>query len=121
MFGAVDPRDTMREIEDSLEHRLLEEELDLQLSLLRDQNELHGGAVTSKNGGTASMLFPRMDDYVDELPQRHPRGEHDREAVEVAELTHALEETVLEESNLEAIALCAGIAIILAFPHLLQL
>lgn len=107
--------DTIRELEESLEHRLLEEELDLQLSMLRDQNDF----VLSGNPN----LFPEVEEPMQELPhlKDHTHSDDEKKAVEKAELALALEETVLEESNLEAIALCACIAAVLLFPTLLHL
>ena len=107
--------ETIRELEESLEHRLLEEELDLQLSMLRDQNDL----LQSGNPN----LFPEVEEPMEELPHLKDRTHYDEEkkALEKAELALALEETVLEESNLEAIALCACIAAVLLFPTLLHL
>jgi hypothetical protein len=112
--AAATTLDTARELEDSLEHRLLEEELDLQLSMLRDANEVH-----LENGPN---LFPEVEEPMAELPhlKDHTSFQHDKEVVEAAEVIEALEETVLEESNLEAIVVCACIGALLLFPHLLQ-
>jgi hypothetical protein len=107
--------DTLRELEESLEHRLLEEELDLQLSMLRDENDF------LKSGNP--NLFPEVEEPMEELPhlKDHTHTGDEKKAIETAELALALEETVLEESNLEAIALCACIAAVLLFPTLLHL
>jgi hypothetical protein len=66
-------------------------------------------------------LFPEVEEPMAELPhlKDHTHAQHDREAVEAAEVLEALEETVLEESNLEAIVVCACIGAFLLFPHLL--
>lgn len=103
--------ETGRVLEESLEHRLLEEELDLQLAMLKDHEEM-----------TFSTLFPEVEAPMEELPhlKDNTKYAHDKEAIHKAELALALEETVLEESVLEAAALCAVVALMILVPQILH-
>lgn len=98
--------------EDALEHRLLEEELDLQLSLLEE----HVPDPT---------LFPQVVEEVgtmEPLPhlKDHTPTAEAVEKVHEQQLTMALEESVLEESNLEAATICLAIGALFVLPQLLH-
>jgi hypothetical protein len=109
--------------EDALEHRMLEEELQLQLDLLKDHTP-------------DPSLFPDDKEELEALPhlkdQAHVHMKNTGEVVEDADdpiyhLTHptpeevlVLEETVLEESNLEPLMVCLAIGALMLLPQLLQ-
>jgi hypothetical protein len=109
MFG--EPAPNTKVWDDSLEHRLLEEELDLQLSLLKDEEEMH-----------KASLFPEVEDQMEELPHLKDGtlSAHDQEIIHKAQLELALEESVMEESVLEAAVICGMIALLFVVPQLIN-
>ena len=113
--------------EDALEHVLLEEELELQLGLLKDQNsastdlfpddEAELQALPHLKDPTASSST--SDDKVDakQQQQQHEEGPfHKPTPSEILEF----EETVLEENLLEPFLICMAIACIAFVPQLLN-
>jgi len=113
MFSNPSSTTATKAWEDSIEHRLVEEELDLQLSMLKDhEKEQH-----------SPDLFPEVESPMTELPHLKDGTEeaHTNEVVHKAEVALAQAETVMEESTLEAVALCSVIALALFAPTLLNL
>lgn len=98
--------------EESLDHRLLEEELDLQLSMLKDHQDANKD----------SSLFPEVEAPMEELPHLKDQAlaSKTEDLVHQAEATLAMEETVLEESTLEGTAICGLIALIAFAPNILH-
>jgi hypothetical protein len=96
-------------IDDSLEHHVLEEELDLQLAMLKHEE--------SKAG--LSILFPEVEEPMDELPHLKDNtvSKHNADVVHKAEESLAMAETVLEENVLETIAVCGAIVLVWFAPH----
>lgn len=103
----------------ALEHRMLEEDLDLQLHLLKEQEH----AVHNPN------LFPDVEPAMQELPhlKNHNVKKDHNVMKDTEQLVHKLEhdmvlaDPVMEESNLEAIALCVTLAAIWYLPQLMDL
>jgi hypothetical protein len=106
--------------EDALQHLIVEEELDLQLSLLKDHIP-------------DSTLFPDDEDEISSLPHLKDVDEvpsHQKEEMKVGGMLGlhkptateilAFEETVLEENLVEPIAICAALFALMMMPQLLQ-
>ena len=97
----------------ALEHRMLEEDLDLQLHLLKEQDHsIHN-----------PKLFPDVEPDMQELPhlKDHNPKKDAKQLVHKVEHDMVLTDPVMEESNLEAIALCMTLAAIWYLPQLLDL
>jgi hypothetical protein len=96
----------------SLEDRLLEEELDLQLGLLQEHEVLQ----------TSRDLFPEVQPPMKELPHLKDETQfsHDEEVIHNGNRVLALDETILEESILETAAICLAIGALWFVPHLLD-
>jgi hypothetical protein len=101
----------------ALEHRMLEEDLDLQLHLLKEQDHsMHN-----------PKLFPDVEPGMQELPHLkdhnpsiiHPKKDTEQ-LVHKVEHDMVLADPVMEESNLEAIALCMTLAAIWYLPQLID-
>jgi hypothetical protein len=92
----------------ALEHRMLEEDLDLQLHLLKEQ--------TLRN----PKLFPELEPDMKELPHLKDNTlKKDTEMmVHKAEHELAMAETILEESVLEGVAVCMVLAALWFTPAL---
>lgn len=117
MFSNPSTTDTTKAWEDSIEHRLLEEELELQLNMLKDHEKQE-----MRKRKSQPNLFPEVESPMEELPHLKDDTEeaHTKDVVHKAELALALEETVMEESVLEAAAMCGAIALMVLVPHLLN-
>jgi len=113
MFTNPSMKTDPRAWEESLESQLLEEELDLQLGLLKK----HESSTQHDEN-----LFPEVEAPMAELPHLKDDTEeaHVKDVVHKAELALALEETVLEETNMEAAVLCGVIALLLILPQLVH-
>lgn len=97
----------------ALEHRMLEEDLDLQLHLLKEQDSMHN-----------PKLFPDVEtEDMQELPhlKDHNPKKDAEQLVHKVEHDMVLADPVMEESNLEAIALCVTLAAIWYLPQLMDL
>lgn len=90
--------------DESLDHLVIEEELNLQLDLLNEQ------IVNEKN---EASLFP-VEEMV-ELP--HLKDTKTSEAVHKAQQNTALNGGLLEEANLESLAFCLLIGVALVAPQ----
>jgi len=112
--------------EDALEHVLLEEELELQLGLLKDQNS--GSTDLFPDDEAELQALPHLkdptssssssDNKVAAKQQHHEEGPfHKPTPSEILEF----EETVLEENLLEPFLICMAIACIALVPQLLNL
>lgn len=121
VFGGGDQQHTTKE---AMEHLVLEEELELQLNLLKDD-------IKHSNPST---LFPQVEEPMAELPHLKDASNNNDEdvihAVEhaVEDAFHHIEHTVamqepalLEETNLETIAMCAVVLALALIPEMLQL
>lgn len=113
---------TMRKpSEDTLEHLLLEEELDLQLALLKRETP-------------ESTLFPHVGESMDSLPHLKEGNEHLKSAavpekkgsaslenaIYKAEVDLAIEETILghrTESVAEAVMMCSAVLAFIMLPQ----
>jgi hypothetical protein len=86
--------------EEAFEHRILEEELSLQLALLRDETP-------------ASTMFPEAGAITGDK----------QAAVEptVGEKILMVEEAIIEENLGDALAICMVLLAFIAAPHILQL
>jgi hypothetical protein len=96
----------------ALEHRMLEEDLDLQLHLLKEQDH------TMHN----PKLFPDVEPDMQELPhlKDHNPTSDTEQLVHTVEHDMVLADPVMEESNLEAIALCMTLATIWYLPQVID-
>ena len=96
--------------EDALEHLVLEEELDIQLALLKEATP-------------DPSLFP--DDAIHDLPHlkdtmpESGRLSQINNLVHNAEVEMAREEAMLGESALETLAMCAAVTILCVAPQML--
>jgi hypothetical protein len=97
----------------ALEHRMLEEDLDLQLHLLKEQDHSYHNP----------KLFPDVEPDMQELPhlKDHTPKKDTEQLVHTMEHNMAMAETVMEESNLEALAVCMTLAVIWYLPQLFDL
>jgi hypothetical protein len=97
----------------ALEHRMLEEDLDLQLHLLKEQDHSFHNP----------KLFPDVEPDMQELPhlKDHTPKKDTEQLVHSMEHNMAMVETVMEESNLEALAVCMTLAVIWYLPQLFNL
>jgi hypothetical protein len=109
-------------IDDSFEYRVLEEELDLQLSMLR-QEESNSKEMNLFPEVESMEQLPHLTDHTvtEQLPhlKDHTVNKYNADIVHKAEETIAWTETVFEESVLETIAVCAAIALLFIAPQLL--
>jgi hypothetical protein len=97
----------------ALEHRMLEEDLDLQLHLLKEQDHsMHN-----------PKLFPDVEPDMKELPhlKDHNLKKDTEQLLHKVEHDMVLADPVMEESNLEGIALCVTLAAIWYLPQLMNL
>jgi hypothetical protein len=93
---------------DTFESRLLEEELDIQIALLKEQNSITDVTVSAANG---------IDDECVPNQDRKTRGFlHKPTMSEIA----VFEETVLEENLLEPIAICCAIIGLALVPNIMK-
>eukprot|EP00527_Entomoneis_sp_CCMP2396_P000234 CAMPEP_0198137300 /NCGR_PEP_ID=MMETSP1443-20131203/827_1 /TAXON_ID=186043 /ORGANISM="Entomoneis sp., Strain CCMP2396" /LENGTH=200 /DNA_ID=CAMNT_0043798691 /DNA_START=65 /DNA_END=664 /DNA_ORIENTATION=- len=101
-FGGVSVTNMATKTPEQMESFILEEELELQFNLLGD--------ITPNPN-----LFPDVEDEMQELPHLKDQTHSHRieDAVHKAEHALVMQETVLEESNLETIAIC-GIILAMA-------
>lgn len=104
----------------TLESRLLEEELDIQISLLKEQNSITDVALFPMEAMKEAMVPPMFNTNDDEISSTsdHKTTEgifHKPTPSEVL----AFEETVLEENLLEPIAICVAIIGLALVPQLL--
>jgi hypothetical protein len=97
----------------ALEHRMLEEDLDLQLHLLKEQDH----SFHNPN------LFPEVEPDMQELPhlKDHTLMKDTEQLVHTVEHNIAMADSVMEESNLEALAVCMTLAAIWYLPQLFDL
>jgi hypothetical protein len=106
----------------ALEHRMLEEDLDLQLHLLKEQDHSFHNP----------KLFPDVEPDMQELPhlkdhnvkndfKDHNPKKDTEQLIHKVEHDIVLAETVMEESNLEALALCMTLAALWYLPQLMNL
>ena len=93
---------------EQMEHFVMEEELELQLGLLSD--------ITPD-----PVLFPEVEDEMEELPhlKDHTMSHKVEDAVHRAENALVMQETVMEESNLETMAICLVVLGMALGPQLL--
>lgn len=91
--------------EDALEHLVLEEELDLQLMLLKD----HTPPPTMFSESAPMEELPHLQDTWETSKLEA--------AVHNAEVELALEETVLGEAAMEMMAMCAVVALLALAPQ----
>ena len=112
-----------------MEHLVLEEELELQLNLLRDE-------IESTSTTNEAELFPQVEEPMTELPhlkdkqvkESHTLEEDTAEVIHVVEdVLHHMEHSValqepalMEESNLETLAMCAVILALALVPEILH-
>jgi hypothetical protein len=110
LFGGVDLQHTTS---DSLEHRIIEEELELQLNLLQEENKLAAQEV---------VLFP--DEMISELP--HLRAHAEAKTPVAERLLHGAEhqlivqETSMSGDTLETLAMCAAVMVVIMLPQLIS-
>jgi hypothetical protein len=108
MFGGGNAAEAWPAAE-GLEHLVLEEELELQLALLKEK--------TPK-----PELFPEVEEKMEELPHLKDNTQQSQleNFVHAAELELAYEETVLGEPVLETLAICGVVAALALAPVLMQ-
>ena len=112
LFGAVD---LVHETSEEIEHRIIEEELEVQLNLLEKEHEL---------ASQETKLFPKEMD--EKLPHLHEHADSEHVEPMVARLLHkaeavlAEEETLLGEDTLETIAMCAVVMGLVLLPQFLN-
>jgi hypothetical protein len=96
---------------ETMEHLIWEQELDLQLSLLKNKQE-----------EPISSLFPEIESEIQELPhvKKLSVAEETERLVHSAERLAFQQETVLSEDTLETAVICAAIAGMVLLPQLLQ-
>lgn len=94
--------------EHAAEQRLWEQELDLQLNLLKSDLEQES---------RKSTLFPEVEDGMDELPHLKD-GTMAAKGVEQQKL-FIFEEAFLEENVLETIAFCTILAVLMFAPQII--
>ena len=94
--------------EKATEQRLLEQELDLQLSLLKKN---------IKDSTRDVNLFPEIEDSMEELPHLKD-GTLAQEVAEQKKLFF-LEEAFLEENVLETVGFCAVLALLMFAPNII--
>jgi hypothetical protein len=99
-------RNNVINAEHATEQRLWEEELDLQLSLLKKHDSSHD-----------MNLFPEVEDAMVELPHLKD-GTLAQKGVEQEKLFF-LEEAFLEENVVETIAFCTVLALLMLAPNLI--
>ena len=102
--------------EDALEHVVLEEELELQLSLLKERNEVDTSLFPDDKAELQAL--PHLKDKTSKQEeQHHEKGIlHKPTPSEILEF----EETVLEENLLEPFLICLAIACFALMPQLLK-
>ena len=109
--GLVEPS------EDALQHRFLEEELELQLGLLQDHdsnNEQHSTLFPPEiDSAVAMQELPHLTDTTDSLEVQKTIRNAERELI--------FEETFLEEGILETLAMCLTVAFLVLLPQLLHI
>ena len=93
--------------EKATEQRLIEEELDLQLSLLKKKTKEETHDVN---------LFPEVEDAMQELP--HLKDGTMAQKVAEKEKLFFMEEAFLEENVLETIGFCAVLALLMFAPNI---
>ena len=106
----------VRNSKDGIEHLLLEEELELQLGLLKRHSETDVSLFPEE-------MAPSLPHLKDNVPdESHP--EHHDELVHFHKPTPseilAVEETLLEENTLETIMFCLVMAAFIFAPQLLH-
>lgn len=112
----------MHETAEDIEHRVIEEELELQLNLLQEEHRLANQEVE---------LFPQ--EMITDLPQllEHATAEHKEPITEklrheaehvIHEAEHQLivQEYTMGEANLETFAMCLAVAGVIMLPQLLN-
>jgi hypothetical protein len=110
LFGGVD---LQHSTSDSLQHRIIEEELELQLNLLQEENKVAAKEV---------QLFP--DEMIVELP--HLRVHAERKTPVTERLLHGAEhhlivqESSMSEDTLETLAMCAAVMAVILLPQLMS-
>ena len=128
MVGGGDQQHTTKE---AMEHLVLEEELELQLNLLRDEIESSSTSTTNE-----AELFPQVEEPMTELPHFKDKQVKESHTLEedAAEVIHAVEDVLhhmehsvalqepalMEESNLETLAMCAVILALALVPEILH-
>lgn len=120
LFGAVD---LVHETTEEIEHRIIEEELEVQLNLMEQQHEL---------AAKETQLFP--DEMMASLPHLHEHADAEAAAAEQqqhveplgARILHEAEndlvkaETLMGEDTLETLAMCAVVMAIVLLPQLMS-
>jgi hypothetical protein len=117
--------------EDALEHRLIEEELDLQLELLKEET-LESKIFPTLGQEGESTLSPEKEDPMQDLPLLKEMDRLDQmvhkaedivhkaeDIVHKAEVDLAREEAVLGEHSLETLAICGVVLLLALAPQLL--
>lgn len=102
--------------EKATEQRLMEQELDLQLALLR--NDLKEATPESKLFPETYTMFPEVEDPMVELPHLKD-GTMSAKGVQDKKL-FIFEEAFFEENVLETIAFCTILGVIMLVPQLLN-
>ena len=103
---------TTKAAEDTLDHRLLEEELELQLGLLKEHTP---DASLFPDDETENKALPHLKDTVAD-----PKDQGIFHKPTPSEIL-ALEEVVLEENILEPLMICMVIVALTAMPQLINL
>jgi hypothetical protein len=112
LFGGVD---LVHETSEEIEHRIIEEELEVQLNLLEQEHEL---------AMQETQLFP--EEMTDELPhlREHAEAEHAEpmasRILHKAENELAKQETLLGEDTLETMAMCAVVMGLVMLPQFIN-
>jgi hypothetical protein len=105
-----DPLSASKAWDGSLNHRMLEEELDLQLNLLQE-HEYH----------VRPNQFPQVEVPMQELPHLMDNtfSTHDQVQIENAQVANMF--TTIEGNTLETVAVCLAIAALCFAPQILNL
>ena len=109
MFGGVD---LQHESATEIEHRIIEEELELQLNLLEKEHSRAAQEV---------QLFP--EDMITDLPHLHEHAETEHKEPIASRLIHQAEhqliqqESTMGEDTLETLAMCAVVLGLVLLPQ----
>lgn len=110
LFGAVD---LVHETSDEIEHRVIEEELEVQLNLLEQEHRKAEQEV---------QLFP--EEMTTSLPHLHEHADAEHQEPVASRLLHEAEhqlivqETSVGEDTLEGLAICAVVMGLIVIPQL---
>ena len=112
LFGGID---LQHESSTEMEHRIIEDELELQLNLLEEQHEAAAKEV---------QLFP--EEMITNLPHLHEHADAEHKEPIASRLVHQAEyqliqqETSMGEDTLETLAMCAVVMGIVLIPQFLN-